>query len=57
MADIYMVKCNNPDCLVPPEGRLKGRNLSEVKAEREHDTESVAALRWVIFSLENYPQI
>ncbi|MFR1454966.1 MAG: hypothetical protein ACLSUK_22900 [Hungatella sp.] len=26
------------------------------RAKREHDTEAVAALRWAIFSLENYPQ-
>lgn len=26
------------------------------RAKREHDTESVAALRWAIFNLENYPQ-
>lgn len=26
------------------------------RAEKEHDTEAVAALRWAIFSLENYPQ-
>ena len=25
------------------------------RAEKEHDTESAAALRWAIFSLENYP--
>lgn len=24
------------------------------RAEKEHDTESAAALRWAIFNLENY---
>ena len=28
---IYMVKCNNPDCLVPLEGYPTGRNLVQVK--------------------------
>ena len=27
-----MVKCNNPDCPVPPDGYPTGRNLEEVKA-------------------------
>ena len=26
------------------------------RAEKEHDVEAAAALRWAIFSLENYPQ-
>lgn len=26
------------------------------RAEKEHDIEAAAALRWEIFSLENYPQ-
>lgn len=30
---MYMVKCNNPDCPVPPEGYPKGRDLAEVKTE------------------------
>ena len=29
---MYMVKCNNPDCPVPPDGYPTGRNLEEVKA-------------------------
>lgn len=37
---------------------LKIKKLYELleRANREHDTEAVAALRWAIFSLENYPQ-
>ena len=30
---MYMVKCNNPDCPVPPEGYPTGRNLEKVKDE------------------------
>lgn len=30
---MYMVKCNNPDCPVPPKGYPTGRNLSNVKYE------------------------
>lgn len=30
---MYMVKCNNPDCPVPPKGYPKGRNLEKVKEE------------------------
>lgn len=30
---MYMVKCNNPDCPVPPEGYPTGRKLEEVKKE------------------------
>lgn len=26
------------------------------RAEKEHDVEVAAALRWAIFNLENYPQ-
>ena len=26
------------------------------RAEKKHDTEAAAALRWAIFSLENYPK-
>lgn len=28
-----MVKCNNPNCPIPPEGFPTGRNLEEVKEE------------------------
>lgn len=27
------------------------------RAKKEHDVEAVAALRWAIFKLENYPEI
>ena len=27
---MYMVKCNNPDCPIPPEGYPKGRDLDNV---------------------------
>lgn len=27
------------------------------KAKKERDTEAIAALRWAIFKLENYPKI
>ena len=30
---MVMVKCNNPDCLVPPESYPKGRNLEQVTEE------------------------
>lgn len=30
---MYMVKCNNPDCPVPPEGYPTGRHLPSVKEE------------------------
>lgn len=30
---MYMVKCNNPDCPVPPEGFPTGRNLNDVIQE------------------------
>ena len=30
---MYMVKCNNQDCPVPPEGYPTGRKLDEVKEE------------------------
>lgn len=37
---------------------MKEKNLKRLytlleRAEREHDTETVAALRWAIFELEN----
>lgn len=28
---MYMVRCNNPDCPIPPNGYPTGRNLDEVK--------------------------
>jgi hypothetical protein len=38
--------------------RMKEKNLERLyklleRAEREHDTETVSALRWAIFELEN----
>lgn len=30
---MYMVKCNNPDCAVPPMGYPTGRDLIKVKEE------------------------
>ena len=30
---MYMVKCENSECPVPPEGYPTGRNLSDVEAE------------------------
>ena len=30
---MYMVKCNNPDCPVPPNGYPRGRNLENVIEE------------------------
>ena len=38
--------------------RMKEKNLERLynlleRAEREHDTETAAALRWAIFELEN----
>lgn len=30
---MYMVKCNNPDCPVPPNGYPAGQNLDAVKEE------------------------
>lgn len=30
---IYMVKCNNPDCPVPPDSYPTGRDLKAVKEE------------------------
>lgn len=40
---MYMVKCNNPDCPVPPSGYKTGRNLDEVKEEwnRRYDDENI----------------
>lgn len=37
---------------------MKGKNIERLyelleRAEREHDTETAAALRWAIFELEN----
>jgi len=29
----YMVKCNNPDCAVPPEGYPTGSDLIKIKEE------------------------
>ena len=30
---MYMVKCNNPDCPVPPDGYPTGRNLGKLKED------------------------
>lgn len=30
---MFMVKCKNPDCPVPPNGYPRGHNLSDVKSE------------------------
>ena len=30
---MFMVKCNNPDCPVPPNGYPTGRDLKKVKEE------------------------
>ena len=30
---MYMIKCNNPDCPVPPEGYPTGRNPEKVMEE------------------------
>lgn len=30
---MFMVKCKNPDCPVPPNGYPSGHNLADVKSE------------------------
>lgn len=38
---MYMVKCNNPDCLVPVESYPTGHNLDEVITEWNRRTNNV----------------
>ena len=38
---MYMVKCNNPNCCVPPEGYPTGRNLEEVAKEWNKRNKSI----------------